>query len=98
MSNNGVGPSWFPEGVRNVLTDFSSNYFDEKSWKNHDENYTKGGTIKTKFEADNQFLSEMKASLRTKNFFRKIVGYPLAYSYYFAVSLFGWSAYNYIYM
>lgn len=98
MSNNGVGPSWFPEGVRNGLTKFSLKYFTETAWKNHDENYTKGGTIKTKLQADKQFLNELKTDLSDKSFSKKVVGYPLAYSYYTAVSLFGWTAYNYIYM
>lgn len=95
---NGVGPSWFPAKAREKLTQFSLNYFEEDSWKAHDESYSKGGTVATKLKADKDFLNSMKDSLKGKSVSKKIVGYPLAYSYYTAVSLFGWTAYNFIHI
>ena len=49
---NGVGPEWFPTTLRNKLTKFSLMFFDADSWEHHDEAYTKGGGLYSKFKAD----------------------------------------------
>lgn len=64
---NGVGPEWFPVALRNKLTKFSLMFFDADSWEHHDEAYTKGGGLYSKFKADFIFLFEMLASASKKS-------------------------------
>lgn len=63
---NGVGPEWFPTTIRDKLTKFSLMFFDADSWEHHDEAYTKGGGLYSKFKADFIFLFEMLASASKK--------------------------------
>ena len=39
MIANGLGPWWFPDAWRRWLTKLSSLFFDEASWRIHDESY-----------------------------------------------------------
>lgn len=92
---NGVGPEWFPVALRNKLTKFSLMFFDADSWEHHDEAYTKGGGLYSKFKADFIFLFEMLASASKRPFFTRIFGYYLAIIYFLLVFFLGSAAYNF---
>jgi hypothetical protein len=92
---NGVGPEWFPTTLRNKLTKFSLTFFDADSWEHHDEAYTKGGGLYSKFKADFIFLFEMLASASKRKYPARAVGYFLAWIYFLLVFMFGSSAYNF---
>lgn len=92
---NGVGPEWFPATLRNKLTKFSLRFFDADSWEHHDEAYTKGGGLYSKFKADFIFLFEMLASASKRKYHAILVGYFLALVYFLLVFVFGSSAYNF---
>lgn len=86
---NGVGPEWFPVILRDKLTKFSLMFFDADSWEHHDEAYTKGGGLYSKFKADFIFLFEMLSSASKRPFFTRIFGYYLAIIYFLLV-FFSW--------
>jgi len=95
---NGVGPAWFPKRLREVLTKFSLVFFDTGSWHKHDIAYTKGGYLKDKIVADLQFLKDLLKETSRKKLPITVLGIPLAFIYFLSVLLFGFSAYNFIYL
>ena len=95
---NGVGPAWFPKRLREALTKFSLVFFDTESWNKHDVAYTKGGYLKDKIATDIQFLKDLLKETNKKKLPIRVIGIPLAFVYFGSVLMFGFSAYNFIYL
>lgn len=60
----------------------------------HDEAYDLGGTNTDRKQADERFLSGMKASVRKRPWYYRPFYYTSAYTYYAAVRLFGAEHFN----
>lgn len=91
--NNGIGPYWFPEIIRRNLTLFGSSFFREASWNKHDEGYEAG--YPERITCDRKFLQAMiRDTSRFNNPYRIAFSIFLAFTFYFAVRLFGMFSYN----
>lgn len=91
---NGLGPSWFPDWFRELLTKFGSSFFDEAAWDKHDVGYHLA--IHSRSECDFKFLQAMlRDASRTPKIWRVLVSCMLAWIFWIAVRLGGWMSYNY---
>ena len=54
---NGLGPWWFPTGLRRALTQIGRQFFREASWDRHDKGYARGTPARA--ECDRKFLMAM---------------------------------------
>lgn len=86
---NGVGPAWFPEWLRKLVTGYASFYFKQASWKHHDFGYTKGYTDEHRREYDDKFLVAMKKDADELILSKKLAALALSQAFYSAVRLGG---------
>lgn len=90
---NGVGPWWFPDWARQFLTWLSSHFFDEASWRKHDEGYTLA--IKPRAICDWKFLQAMiRDASRTTRLHRMLMCIVLALFFYTSVRIGGRASYG----
>ena len=93
MTANGLGPWWFPDGVRRLLTWLSSFFFDEASWRKHDRGYAIGYPARAK--CDWKFLQAMiRDASRTEWLHRMLACILLGLFFYALVRAFGFFSYN----
>ena len=93
MIANGLGPWWFPDAWRRWLTSLSALFFDEASWRIHDESYNAGSPARA--VADFGFLKAMiRDASRTATLPRMVGALMLAFMFYVLVRLFGWASYG----
>ena len=92
---NGVGPSWFSKKLRFFLTKFSSLFFEDYCWINHDIRYFNGGNLLYKIKADFLFFKDLIKSLKRKHFLKKVVGSFISVIYFISVLLFGFFSFNF---
>ena len=94
MAHNGIGPSWFPQWLREKLTLFGSTFFETASWEHHDFGYGLG--VPSRAECDRLFLSAMlKDASNTHTVLRMWICCTLAWTFWAFCRLFGWMTYNY---
>ena len=94
--SNGVGPAWAPAPVRAALTRLAALFFEEASWERHDRGYGRGGSEADRARFDRLFLAAMlrDASL-LKTVPRMFGASLLAWIFWTAVRMGGWTAFNY---
>jgi hypothetical protein len=92
MSYNGVGPAWAWEWVRVILTKMSRLFFDDASWQEHDEGYSRG--YPPQIVCDAWFLHFMWCDARRQTGLKRLLAFGLALIFHRMVRLFGWTAYN----
>lgn len=92
---NGVGPWWFTDGMRKVLTGYASFFFDDASWKHHDFGYTKGHLAEHRKEYDQKFLQAMKRDARSLGVGKREMAFLLSYAFYIAVRIGGGGSFFY---
>ncbi len=91
---NGLGPWWFPDKWRRVLTNLSNQFFDEASWIKHDEGYERGDPARQ--ICDLKFLQAMlRDASKTSRVWKIWACVCLAGFFWTMVRLFGWMSYNY---
>lgn len=93
MLGNGLGPWWFPEGIRRRLTNLGKRFFEEASWEIHDESYALRSPPRN--ECDRGFLKAMlrDASLQ-ETMWKIFVCCFFAWFIWSLVRMFGWLSYN----
>lgn len=90
---NGLGPWWFPGPVRAGLTRMSRLFFVTASWDRHDEGYARADPPRR--ECDRRFLAAMLADAAAASTeWRMAACTGLAWTFWVAVRLFGWTAYG----
>lgn len=93
MIKNGLGPYWFPDWLRKLLSKAGSSFFDEAAWDKHDEGYAK--QYPSRVVCDRKFLQAMlKDASKTTTTFRVFMCCILAWVFWFFVRVFGWISYN----
>jgi hypothetical protein len=93
MIANGLGPWWFPDAWRRWLTKLSALFFDEASWRIHDESYAAGSPARS--VADFGFFKAMiRDASRATTLARTMGCLALAFLFYVLVRAFGWASYG----
>tara|TARA_R110000868_G_scaffold28911_3_gene107674 strand:- start:21 stop:347 length:327 start_codon:yes stop_codon:yes gene_type:complete len=95
LYGNGIGPEWFPNWLRTLITNLASSYFIEASWQHHDWGYAKGGTEIHRINCDGRFLIAMRRDVCRASLLRKVPAWLLCHSFYIAVRLGGRKSFNY---
>ena len=92
-ARNGVGPAWAPSIVRQALTRLSGLFFDEAGWQRHDDGYAAGDPSRA--TCDRKFLQAMlRDAAETTTVARIFACCALAWTFYLACRLGGWTRYG----
>ena len=93
---NGVGPGFFPAGLRKWITTTASWFFADASWRHHDFGYACKGTEADRVECDWKFF---RAMLRDALSQPSILMIPpallISTVFFLAVLLGGWVSFSY---
>ena len=92
---NGIGPSWFPFWLRNFITEFCSQFFNEASWQRHDHGYERGGNEFDRINDDGRFFIAMRRDVYRVRWYLKPIAWVLCHLFYIFVRLGGWRSFNY---
>lgn len=97
---NGLGPWWFPDRLRNFITNIASFFFFRASWRHHDFGYAVGGDRYDRRRCDDKFLIAMLSDAITQarrwhGFVTFYIALFLAVLFYVAVRLGGHRSFEY---
>lgn len=90
---NGIGPSWFTEKTRAMITGTCSWFFQEASWKHHDFGYCVGYRESDRRDCDWKFFKAMIRDALSQDDMRLVkvpVALVISIVFFLAVRLFGW--------
>lgn len=89
--DNGCGPVWFPQ----FLKDWLFNWFFEASCNKHDEGYRNGGDEVRRFECDWKFWQAMKRDTLKQRGLKRFIRWLQALLFFMFVRTLGWTRFNY---
>ena len=92
---NGIGPEWFPNWLRTLITNLASSFFIEASWQHHDWGYGKGGNEIDRINCDGRFLIAMRRDVCRVKRPLLPVAWLFCYGFYIAVRFGGRKSFNY---
>lgn len=93
VKGNGLGPWWFPAGLRRFLTRLGERFFNEAAWEKHDEGYAR--RYPSRAECDRKFLMAMlRDASRAETVRRAAACVLLAFFFWMAVRVGGSASYG----
>ncbi len=93
MIGNGLGPEWFPAGLRAALTAWASRRYSNLAWEEHDQSY--GAGYPARWVCDRGFLRAMLSRMESATVRGIFALTVIAFLFWAAVRLLGWTRYNY---